>query len=91
VRVRSTEFSTAAITRSRSQFTGQGEIEELNHLAARDKIKAVVVLSKYKPEQFDKVETSVESPLNRDLREISGGRFDSRGSEIQDLEVIEDV
>jgi hypothetical protein len=74
----------------KSEFTGQGEIEELNHLAARDKIKQVVVPSNTHLNNSMKVETSVEGSLNRDLREIRG-RFESRGSEIQDLEVIENV
>ena len=36
------------------KFTGRGEIDELNRLAARDKVKLVVIPSKYTPEQLDK-------------------------------------
>ncbi len=36
------------------KFTGRGEIDELNRLAARDKVKLVVIPSRYTPEQLDK-------------------------------------
>jgi len=35
------------------KFTGKGEIEDLNRLATKDKIKLVVIPSKYMPEQLD--------------------------------------
>jgi hypothetical protein len=37
----------------KSKFTGKGEIEELNRLAARDKVKLVVIPSKYSPDELD--------------------------------------
>jgi len=37
----------------KSKFTGKGEIDELNRLAARHKVKLVVIPSKYKPEELD--------------------------------------
>ncbi len=36
------------------KFTGRGEIDELNRLGARDKVKLVVIPSKYTPEQLNK-------------------------------------
>jgi hypothetical protein len=35
------------------KFTGKGEIEDLNRLAIRDKIKLVVIPSKHTPEQLE--------------------------------------
>jgi|SRR5215470_19567188 len=46
----------------KSKFTGQGEIEELNRLAARDKVKLVIVPSKYTPEQFDEARNLCGEP-----------------------------
>lgn len=46
----------------KSKFTGQGEIEELNRLAARDKVKLVVVPSKYTPEQFNEARNLCGEP-----------------------------
>lgn len=37
----------------RQKFTGQGQINELNHAAAKDKIKLVILPSKYTPEQLN--------------------------------------
>jgi len=37
----------------KSKFTGQGEIDELNRLAVKDKVKLVVLTSKYTPEQLE--------------------------------------
>jgi len=59
-------------TMPKSKFTGQGEIEELNRLAARDKVKLVVIPSKYTPEQLDEAKrlcgeparSSVPAPRN---------------------------
>ena len=46
----------------KSKFTGQGEIEELNRLAARDKVKLVVVPSKYTLEQLDEARNLCGEP-----------------------------
>jgi len=56
----------------KSKFTGQGEIEELNRLAARDKVKLVLIPSKYTPEQLNEAKrlcgesarSSVPAPRN---------------------------
>ena len=47
----------------KSKFTGQGEIRELNRLAQGRKVKPVVVLSKYTPEQFDEARRLCGEPL----------------------------
>ena len=39
---------------ARQKYTGQGEIKELNRSAVKDKIKLVVLPSKYSQEQMDK-------------------------------------
>jgi hypothetical protein len=49
-------------TMPKSKFTGQGEIEELNRLAARDKLKLVVIPSKYTPEQLDEAKKVCGEP-----------------------------
>jgi hypothetical protein len=46
----------------KSKFTGQGEIEELNRLAARDKVKLVVIPSKYTREQLDEAKRLCGEP-----------------------------
>jgi len=54
----------------KSKFTGQGEIEELNRLAVRDKVKLVVVPSKHTPEQLDEARTFCgEPPESRSPRD----------------------
>ena len=49
-------------TMPKSKFTGQGEIEELNRLAARDKVKLVVIPSKYTREQLDEAKRLCGEP-----------------------------
>jgi hypothetical protein len=39
-------------TMEKRKFTGKGEIEDLNRLAVKDKVKLVIVPSKYTPEQL---------------------------------------
>lgn len=39
----------------RKKFAGQGQINELNRAAAKDRIKLVILPSKYSPEQMDEV------------------------------------
>ena len=46
----------------KSKFTGQGEIEELNHLATKDKIKLVVIPSKYTPEELEEARELCAAP-----------------------------
>jgi hypothetical protein len=46
----------------KSKFTGQGEIEELNRLAARDKVKLVTLPSRYTPEQLDEAKKLCGEP-----------------------------
>ena len=51
----------------KSKFTGQGEIEELNRLAVRDKVKLVVIPSKYTPEQLDEAKKLCGEPAGSSL------------------------
>ncbi len=44
------------------KFTGQSEIEELNRLAAKDKVKLVVIPSSYMPEQLDEAKKACGEP-----------------------------
>jgi hypothetical protein len=37
----------------KQKFTGKGEIEDLNRLAVKDKIKLVIIPSKHTPEQLE--------------------------------------
>ena len=46
----------------KSKFTGQGEIEELNRLAVRDKVKLVIIPSRYTPEQLDEAKKLCGAP-----------------------------
>jgi len=46
----------------KSKFTGKDEIEELNHLATKDKIKLVIVPSKYTPEDLEEARKLCEVP-----------------------------
>jgi hypothetical protein len=49
-------------TMPKSKFTGPGEIEELNRLAVKDKVKLVIIPSKYTPEQLDEAKKLCEEP-----------------------------
>jgi hypothetical protein len=49
-------------TMPKSKFTGPGEIEDLNRLAVRDKVKLVVIPSKYSPEQLDEAKKLCGEP-----------------------------
>jgi hypothetical protein len=49
-------------TMPKSKFTGPGEIEELNRLAVRDKVKLVIIPSKYTPEQLDEAKKLCGKP-----------------------------
>jgi hypothetical protein len=49
-------------TMPKSKFTGPGEIEELNRLAVRDKVKLVIIPSKYTPEQLDEAKKLCGEP-----------------------------
>jgi hypothetical protein len=59
-------------TMPKSKFTGPGEIEELNRLAVRDKVKLVIIPPKFTPEQLDEAKklcgeparSSVPAPRN---------------------------
>jgi hypothetical protein len=50
-------------TMPKSKFTGPGEIEELNHLAVKDKVKLVIIPSKYTPEQLDEAKKLCGEPV----------------------------
>lgn len=50
----------------KTKFTGPGEIRELNRLATEQKIKLVVIPSKYTPEQLDEARRLCGAPA--DLR-----------------------
>ncbi len=54
-------------TMPKSKFTGQGEIEELNRLAVKDKVKLVVIPSKYTPEQLDEAKRLCAEPAKLEL------------------------
>src|SRR5215472_787455 len=49
-------------TMPKSKFTGPGEIEELNRLAVKDKVKLVVIPTKYTPEQLDEAKKLCGEP-----------------------------
>jgi hypothetical protein len=49
-------------TMPKSKFTGPGEIEELNRLAVKDKVKLVIIPSKYTPEQLDEAKKLCGEP-----------------------------
>jgi hypothetical protein len=49
-------------TMPKSKFTGPGEIEELNRLAQKDKVKLVIMPSKYTPEQLDEAKKLCGEP-----------------------------
>jgi hypothetical protein len=49
-------------TMPKSKFTGHDEIEELNRLAAKDKVKLVVIPSNYTPEQLDEAKKLCGQP-----------------------------
>jgi hypothetical protein len=49
-------------TMPKSKFTGPGEIEELNRLAQKDKVKLVIIPSKYTPEQLDEAKRLCGEP-----------------------------
>jgi hypothetical protein len=49
-------------TMPKSKFTGPGEIEELNRLAQNDKVKLVIIPSKYTPEQLDEAKKLCGAP-----------------------------
>jgi hypothetical protein len=49
-------------TMPKSKVTGPGEIEELNRLAEKDKVKLVVIPSKYTPEQLDEAKKLCGEP-----------------------------
>jgi hypothetical protein len=49
-------------TMPKSKFTGPGEIEELNRLAVRDKVKLVIIPYKYTPEQLDEAKKLCGEP-----------------------------
>jgi hypothetical protein len=51
-------------TMPKSKFTGPGEIEELNRLAVKDKVKLVVIPSKYTPEQLDEAQKLCGEPAS---------------------------
>lgn len=44
------------------KFTGRGEIDELNRLAVRDKVKLVVIPSKHTPEQLEEARKLCKEP-----------------------------
>ena len=46
----------------KAKFTGRGEIEDLNRLAAKDKVKLVVIPSNYTPEQLDGAQKLCREP-----------------------------
>jgi 50S ribosomal subunit-associated GTPase HflX len=56
-------------TMPKSKFTGPGEIEELNRLAAKDKVKLVVIPSKYTPEQLDEAKKLCGEPVGSSVPE----------------------
>jgi len=62
----------------KSKFTGQGEIEDLNRLAERDKVKLVAIPSKYTPEQLDEAKKLCGQPAGSSL---SGAPDPSRKSQ----------
>jgi len=49
-------------TMPKSKFTGPDEIEELNRLAQKDKVKLVIIPSKYTPEQLDEAKKLCGEP-----------------------------
>jgi hypothetical protein len=53
----------------KSKFTGPGEIEDLNRLAVRDKVKLVVIPSKYSPEQLDEAKKLCGEPAGSSVPE----------------------
>jgi hypothetical protein len=60
-----TEYKVVAsfnYTMPKSKFTGPGEIEELNRLAVKDKVKLVIIPSKYTPEQLDEAKKLCGEP-----------------------------
>ena len=56
-------------TMPKSKFTGPGEIEELNRLAVKDKVKLVVIPSKYTPEQLDEAKKLCGEPASSSVPE----------------------
>jgi hypothetical protein len=49
-------------TMPKSKFTGPGEIEELNRLAVKDKVKLVIIPSKYTSEQLNEAKKLCGEP-----------------------------
>jgi hypothetical protein len=56
-------------TMPKSKFTGPGEIEELNRLAQKDKVKLGVIPSKYTPEQLDEAKKLCGEPAGTSVPE----------------------
>jgi len=56
-------------TMPKSKFTGPGEIEELNRMAVRDKVKLVVIPSNYTPEQLDEAKKLCGEPAGSNVPE----------------------
>jgi len=51
-------------TMPKSKFTGPSEIEELNRLAQKDKVKLVIMPSKYTPEHLDEAKKLCGEPVD---------------------------
>ena len=51
----------------KSNFTGQGEIEDLNRLAVKDKVKLVVIPSQHTPEHLDEAKKLCVEPASASL------------------------